>query len=287
MKHNSPIISRNTGIVVGICLLLLLVTGSFLDYPLSQALYNEQNPIGIFFAAYGECPAMFGLIAAGTMLVIASDHQKKWLGILQMLGGVFLTAAGVVMSILMPAEYLSWSKAVIASISIVLALLVIYGTYRLCKDVNPVIVRRVALVMFLVIFADIVVVNLIKIPWGRPRMRLIASNPDAYFLPWWQPGTGLKDSLVALGVDSDEFKSFPSGHSANASSMMLLSVLPWLKPEWKKYQNHLLGFGMAWAVIVAFTRIVMGAHFLTDVTVGLTIGFLVFALATRLLPKTE
>ena len=40
----------------------------------------------------------------------------------------------------------------------------------------------VAAVFLLVIFADILVVNLIKIPWGRARMRLVAVDDRAYFM---------------------------------------------------------------------------------------------------------
>ena len=58
-------------------------------------------------------------------------------------------------------------------------------------------------------------INIIKVPWGRARMRLIYSTGnDTYFTNWWQAGTALKKKLVADGVSSDDFRSFPSGHTA-------------------------------------------------------------------------
>ena len=75
------------------------------------------------------------------------------------------------------------------------------------------------------------VVNLIKIPWGRARMRLVAVDDRAYFMPWLQPGRSLRDMLVAAGVVVEEFKSIPSGHTANASSLMLLCLLPMLRQK--------------------------------------------------------
>ena len=49
-------------------------------------------------------------------------------------------------------------------------------------------------------------------------MRLVTNDPRACFMPWWQTGSSLKDTLVAAGVAGEEFKSFPSGHTGNAPS---------------------------------------------------------------------
>lgn len=143
----------------------------------------------------------------------------------------------------------------------------------------------VAAVFLLVIFADILVVNLIKIPWGRARMRLVAVDDRAYFMPWWQPGKALRDTLVAAGVAAEEFKSFPSGHSANASSLMLLCLLPQLSPKLAGKRTALFLVGFAWTSLVAASRIVMGAHYLTDTIVGFAVGLLMLAgLCHSLLP---
>ena len=124
------------------------------------------------------------------------------------------------------------------------------------------------------VFADILVVNLIKIPWGRPRMRLVAVDERACFLPWWQPGTDLRDTLVAAGVAAEEFKSFPSGHTANASALMLLCLLPRLSSKLEGKQTALFLTGFVWAVLVALSRIIMGAHYLTDTMAGFAVGLI-------------
>ena len=39
-------------------------------------------------------------------------------------------------------------------------------------------------------------INIIKVPWGRARMRLIYSTGnDTYFSNWWQAGTALKTAF--------------------------------------------------------------------------------------------
>lgn len=86
---------------------------------------------------------------------------------------------------------------------------------------------------------------------------------------------------------AEEFKSFPSGHTANASTLMLLALLPALRPGPQKRQTALFAAGFLWACVVGFSRIVAGAHFLSDVTMGLALGLLVLTAASRLLCRPE
>lgn len=74
MKDETVLLSKKTlHISIGIAVILMIL-GSFADYPLSCALYDETNPIAVFFAAYGEIPAILGWVAAGTLL--AAGHSK-------------------------------------------------------------------------------------------------------------------------------------------------------------------------------------------------------------------
>ena len=118
-------------------------------------------------------------------------------------------------------------------------------------------------------------INIIKVPWGRARMRLIYSTGnDTYFSNWWQAGTALKKKLVADGVSSDEFRSFPSGHTACAACAMLMILVPTICRRLHDKEKLFMAIGAAWTAVVAFTRLRMGAHFLSDVCVSslLTIG---------------
>jgi len=68
-KWNHVLLSRKGLLIALGVAALLMIVGSFMDYPISMALYNESNPFGIFLAAYGEYPAMLGLLAAGVLLI--------------------------------------------------------------------------------------------------------------------------------------------------------------------------------------------------------------------------
>ena len=254
--------------------LALLALGSFVDYPLSCALYNETNPFAMFFAAYGEIPATLGWVAAGTLFVCGRNRDNKIRGAIQGVCGILLILLGAAMVCFMPTLYLPLSPVMLAAVGLALCVATIAAVCRLARGADRGMVIQVALTVFLVILCEMLVVNFIKIPWGRPRMRLVASNPDACFLPWWQFGGALKAQLMAAGVAAEEFKSFPSGHTANAATMLLLGLIPYLKPQLQRYKKVLVTFGFGWVAVVAFTRIVMGAHYLTDTVVGFVVGFL-------------
>ena len=75
---------------------------------------------------------------------------------------------------------------------------------------------------------------------------------------------------VALSLDSSF--SFPSGHATAIFSVLALiwKELPWLKWFW-----------LVFAVVVAFSRLYLGLHFLTDVVTGVIIGFSVGLIVVR------
>lgn len=287
MEGAGPLPSKRVLLSAGAFLLVMMVIGSVWDYPISRALYNQSNVLGLFFAAFGEYPAALGFAAAGAMLISARNREKRLRGVLQALAGCVLLLFGAAMAAVLPTGYLDISIGLSAVIGLACTALAVWGILRLCRDADRGTVLRVAAVFLLVVFADILVVNLIKIPWGRPRMRLVAVDERACFLPWWQPGTDLRDTLVAAGVAAEEFKSFPSGHTANASALMLLCLLPRLSSKLEGKQTALFLTGFVWAALVALSRIIMGAHYLTDTMAGFTVGLISLTAVCACFPKLE
>lgn len=282
-----PLVSRKEAGWLFLFLAVLLVVGSFFDAPISRALYNESSLFGSFFAAYGEYPAMLGFVAAGALLVIGHNRKRKVIGILQILSGAVLAVYGGLMACMLPTLYLTWPVPVIAFVGVICSAGTAAGLVWLCKNAPREEIIRVAAVIFFTILAELVLINLIKIPWGRPRMRLIARDPRATFMPWWQPGGELKNLLVAAGVAAEEFKSFPSGHAGNAVMLMLLGLLPRLNGRLAGKRCLLVGIGFIWACVVAFSRIIMGAHYLTDTVVGFAVGLACLLLVNRLVFRRE
>lgn len=287
MQSKTVFASQKISWIVAGFLLAMMGIGSIWDEPISCALYNESNWFGMFFAAFGEYSAALGLVSAGSMLLAGHDRKNKRLAAIQCVSGAALVGFGTLLAAVLPTLYLPFPHAALYGIGALCSAAVVFVILRLCRNADSKTVIRVALVVFISIFAEMLLVNLIKIPWGRARMRLVAQNPQAYFMPWWQAGDELKKSLVAAGVAAEEFKSFPSGHTANASMLMLLALLPQIKPKLAQKQTLLFGIGFAWACLVAFSRIIMGAHYLTDTTVGFAIGFFVIVLVCRIASRKE
>lgn len=104
--------------------------------------------------------------------------------------------------------------------------------------------------LFASIAASGLVVDVMKVGFGRLRPKLLFRS-DLYGFTW-------------LGWRSDHW-SFPSGHSATI--VALFSVLWWLWPQ------HLLFYVLA-ATIVAASRVVVGAHYPSDVMAGALVAVL-------------
>lgn len=72
-------------------------------------------------------------------------------------------------------------------------------------------------------------------------------------------------SFQWLNWSAFEYQSFPSGHATTAFSLAAVVAFIWPKAFWP---------AMAFAALVAISRIVVGAHYPTDITAGAVLGVL-------------
>lgn len=271
---------KNLGIIALIILAFMLI-GSFFDYQISLSLYNETNLFGLILAAYGQLPTSLGMLIAATILIYITKRELKLTTILAYVGGILLIAIALFMGIFEPMSYFGKNPFIII-FTFVLMVGLDWFVFGLVKHAPQYELKQFVKYLIFAIFIQVLVINLIKVPWGRPRMRMIAVNPEASFQPWWVIGSSMKDTLMALGVAAEEFKSFPSGHTASASCILFIAVLPMLSAQLKGKENLLFWLAIGFSLLVGFSRIIMGAHFLTDITVGFTIGLIVNAIAYKI-----
>ena len=275
--------ARNAWITGGI-LAGLFVIGLFADLQISEALYNESNPIGIFGAAYGEIPAELAMLLGGLMLIMFSNKEKIWLKVLQIVLGAIPLAFGVFMLLWSPTEYIDGPALLLVVITAVFGGAVVWFVYVNVKDADRAVGVRVASTVLLVTFAEMVLVNVVKFTWLRPRMRMLSEFGDqAHYQAVYVPGApDYMETLVADGVGLGEFTSFPSGHTANAALAIVFVAFVLLSRKWEGAQNRIYWVGIVWGLYVALSRIIMGAHFLTDTVAGFTITFLLVLAAIRI-----
>ena len=135
------------------------------------------------------------------------------------------------------------------------------------------------------------IVHFVKSPAGRARYRTMNYlNDFDYYTPWYVMNG--KRSMVDLvqkvlshplteseqaryNFVSDACKSFPSGHTFSAGMVYTLLALPYLNEKFakKNVRFALWASCIAYTGIVAISRIVAGAHFMSDVLVGGSIAF--------------
>jgi membrane-associated phospholipid phosphatase len=117
----------------------------------------------------------------------------------------------------------------------------------------------------------------------RPRFRLVLAMDDAsYFKNWWESGRSLKSSL-GTDIVTDEFASLPSGHSAY--SMFAVFMFPALADYvrgLKNFKPHLFALGLIWWAMTALSRLTVGAHYITDVTIAGLVTIFAYAIASAI-----
>jgi membrane-associated phospholipid phosphatase len=141
-------------------------------------------------------------------------------------------------------------------------------------------IRRVPRIAFSVAFAiavSSVLVTLLKGPFGRPRFRAMSYAGDfSYYSRWYVlNGQPDKEWMKEYFSSTDACRSFPSGHTQSAAVIFCILMLKDMFAIESKKKNALLWItAVIWTGAVALSRIMVGAHFFSDVLVGGTIGFL-------------
>ena len=260
-----------------------LLVGSFFDYQISSALFNSSSLFGRFIEAAGELPFELTASIAGVMLVRAvrpDSRGSKWLAVLGILVNVGLAGYEIIGSLRVGGKRIA-VQLVLTFVLVIVANLIVY---RLTRTTEPDELTRWALMVLAVWIAQAIILNAIVKPlWSRPRMRVIEVTPGRNFQPWWVIGNPDKWAYIAAGVIKDGFKSFASGHTAHAAIGLMLAGLPTVAFKEKPSRRRVVFWTAAVvAALVAFGRIVIGAHFLSDVSCGFALVLALECLAARI-----
>lgn len=137
------------------------------------------------------------------------------------------------------------------------------------------------------------IVEVLKVLANRPRFRTLhALGREDLYRRWYQFGKARdltdKNFIVnfegkLIQIEKDGYKSFPSGHTCAAAMTFSLLLLPDLfKIKNKEAKMFCYEFSIIFTAGIAVSRIIAGAHYLTDVLIGGTIPFVLFLLAKEL-----
>ncbi len=290
--------------IVGGILLIGLLLGSFFDLQINQAIFDIDNTFGLIASSFGMIPGYATLSVFGGALIALTFKNKKfhiaWQVVFMILAVVmyglstyFLGKDVFSINGFYNEKFHPWLGCII--MGVVMAPCVYFGYWLGKKNENPkmwIIILVLAAAMFMALVPG---TTLLKSIMHRPRYRFAVSEGYVGFHNWWEPCTNYKDYIktVGLPLTKEEFKSFPSGHScAVMCGLILATIIPMLNKNWAKYQVLFFYIAFGWGLVVMFSRMLVGAHYLSDTCVGALLAVVCFYIANeiivhKLLPKEE
>lgn len=273
------VIKKYQVITIFILLTFLTVLGSLYDFKIANKLYLGQkttdNLFGIIFSFIGIIPTFVGWSFLGASIYYLSRKnindikKRRWSIALAIFLFVlsFFFFCNTLLMVNSNAFKVHWLIAYPVGILIIIG--AGYLGYKLAKQSdNPELLKTILFLSFVSLLVMIIVMTTKEI-MDRPRFRLVHKLSDSdYYINWWESGAKLKESLN-LNEISDEFSSFPSGHSAYAMfGVFIFPALCSYIPKTSRYKSLFVIFGFVFWALTALSRMTVGAHYLTDVAVG-------------------
>ena len=291
-------ISTHLYIVLGL-FVITFILGTFLDLNVSQTLFSRNNVFGLAVSVIGTMPGygMFALIGGLSFYLGLKYDYKTIIKIILIAVGIGFYGLGVFFS---GREFFGLNgftgvlpKFVGYFISAPIFAPLFFVGYLMGKNSD----NKASLWILIAVVATAIFISLVpgttllKDIFHRPRYRMVSSNTaDIGFHAWYQRCGDYKSFLNGnyqfngyngmVEITKEEFKSFPSGHaSASAVFMLCVAFLPLVNKKYEHIQIPLFYVGLAWSLLVCYSRILVGAHYLSDVSMGsiLTIACAIIA----------
>ncbi len=269
---------RRIVFAVGLALLLLF---TFTDLQISMAV--AKKPVWArVLEVVGEIPFTTLTIAGCAMLLRFRTRKNLVLNVLAALSSGTLFLLLSLMGGFMIYNYLTDNLGEISKIWMVLIALLMAGAAIWLACLVPAENRskalRFAAVALLYFVLVIVIMNSVKTVWGRMRFREM-TDPVGEFTRWYR--------IVPRGGFNNIYASFPSGHSMNSSGVILMMLLPPMIPALRNREKLLHICVYVWCAVVGISRVFMGAHFASDVTVGVLLSLGIFELLRAVVFRKE
>ena len=272
-----------------------IILGSFFDLAISKAIASPTNgfaltisaimpTIGfaavalmgggfIAFAVKGQYPLvlkiLFYVLAVCCLGVSIYYPQGEYFGI----NGFYQAAPG-------------WVGYIIVTPIEIASMVGGFFLFKSAENKNMWIIFCTVIVLLLIVL--LFIIPTIKDNMRRPRFRYVSIS-DVEFHNWWEPFTEYKEYIAAHpDVAHDHFKSFPSGHTAETSILLVATTFyPLASKKFGNYQLPVFIGSSALVLLVALARIMAAAHYLSDVSWGATITILVTIIANEIIIRIK
>jgi membrane-associated phospholipid phosphatase len=254
---------------ISIFLVLCFIFNKY-DLDISIALTKHYNGFYEFFDDFGELPIYMGPILFGSTFFFFS--KNKWQKIM-FPSIVFISYSIALIKVIHNMEY-SWNIANIGISLLVSVILTIVTIFFFSKAKRNTLdnIKDLALLGMIVSVASLGVTEVLKYTWGRVRFRDLGSDYSEF--------TKLFHINGLTG-----HKSFPSGHTNAGTSILLIALLipRFTDKKWMKNLVTILCF--TYISILAISRIVVSAHYASDVLCGFVVGFTTVCVTYKVLKR--
>lgn len=260
IEQMNKLISYWKNSIVNKVLIIIIITWvalatifGFTDLAISAAVADRDSPWGNFGADYGEAPG-YGFIAIAIGILIAAAiskknediHKQKYPALILSLIFVGVMIYGIIDD---------HQRTAITTGGIGLPLL---GFTLITWNKQWSNWQKFALVIvILAILNPLLLVQIIKLVWGRVRPRDVLWE-GGIFTEWW----------VINGYTGNQ--SFPSGHTAMGWMFLPLLILAANRiKENRSSKNILIAISLSilvlgWGLFVGMSRVAVGAHYASD-----------------------
>ncbi|WP_026389624.1 phosphatase PAP2 family protein [[Acholeplasma] multilocale] len=260
--------------IIGILLFVIFMVGTFKDLQIAEAVANTSSWYGKFFDIFGQMTVSIPVISLIVLFFIALN--KKGIIINKYLEYSIYSIAIIIFVITGWMDIISEknsdkTKIISAVINTILFLSLYSGIIYYLKFKKPEFIYNDSKLLekvvtaLLFVIATFVMMQLLKFVFSRPRPRTVMADIDEY-REWWN---------IHYTEHWKINKSFPSGHSTSAISILALALV-WDRRTTRYYST--IAIAIATTVIVATSRMVITAHFLTDVTGATIFSFIWFGI---------
>lgn len=260
--------TRNLIPIISSFIILILLSFIFGKYDLQIFLKygNIQSSFGLTMEILGELVAPLLFTLSGSIMFI---HYKsiKDTNIRNYKKFITFSLICIIVGLLYSAFVLTTRGLnIFVSICFIIFIGVFYAImFSIFKKIDSDklnFIFKIAITTIIYCLAVLVVINIFKIFWGRVRPRHLV-NDLTKFSPFYLP----------QGINGN--RSFPSGHTSNAT---ILYVITMFAPVLKRKLSKILiySFPVLWIIIMAYSRVICGAHFASDVLYGATISIITF-----------
>ncbi|MBP5091748.1 MAG: phosphatase PAP2 family protein [Bacilli bacterium] len=260
--------------------------GSIFDLSLSKALADLESPLGNFFETFGLFPAYFFMEAIAVTLFVSLYKREK--ALLRAIGYIALIIATLYLIYNWSSFFYLDPKSGInlygirfesrfLSITIPALLLLPSGAavyFLLDKSKEKAdFMLLLSLTMAVALALRLGTSYLLKDLAGRPRYRFLYyvgefEGGRYSFASWWE-------FSFFKNPHNDYFRSWPSGHTLSAALTFFLVCFPRISKKRFRDDSYIyFFFALIYTFIMMLFRIRVGAHYLSDVSMGLLLSLI-------------